>query len=454
MELKGQETMARIGMLDAVSMIVGIIVGVGIFETPAKIFEATSGPVEALLVWALGGLLALVGALCFAELASTYPRSGGEYVYLSRAFGPWMGFLYAWAQFTVIRPGNIALVAYVFSLYAFRLWGGGPNHPAVAPAAALVVAALTVINILGVALGKGMQNLLTLAKVIGLAALVLAGFLWGKPSETVTGPLPERHSNFALAMILALWTYAGWHEGAYIAAEVKEPRRNVPLSLLLGTLTVTIMYLLVNAAFLVSLGFDRLQGAGNNVNVLELFRGYGLRTVVGVLILISALGATNGMIFTTARIYAAFAEDHRLFAPLGRWSRRWGTPVHALIAQAVISLAFILLIGLVWHRRDAFNTLVDCTAGVFWFFFLMTGIGLFILRRRDRQLPRPFRVPGYPVLPIIFCAWCAYLMIGSVVTGWEALMGLVLLIFGWPVFYLTRQYPQKKHPEGRKSQGG
>src|SRR5262249_51570057 len=205
-------------------------------------------------VWVLGGVLVLVGAFCFAELASTYPRSGGEYVYLTRAFGPLVGYLFAWAQLGIIRTGSIAAFAYVFANYAGRLWGLDSEWLIVI--AALVIIALTSINILGVTLGTGTQNLLTVLKVIGLAGIVLAGFLWARTDQAPTTPGEQKGGWFAEAMILVLWTYAGWPEAAYVAAEVKNGRRNIPLALILGTAAVTLIYLIVNVAVLFGLGFQ------------------------------------------------------------------------------------------------------------------------------------------------------------------------------------------------------
>jgi amino acid transporter len=213
---------ARLGLWDAVSIIVGIIIGVGIFETPATVFRVCPGPWEALGVWALGGLLALAGAFCFAELASAYPRSGGEYVYLTRSFGSFVGYLFAWAQLTVIRPASIGAMAYVFAIYATKVWDFG-GHGVLLLAIASIIG-LTYINILGVTLGAAAQNLLTIVKVIGLAGIVVVGLLWGSAAHVVEHRREVEPGWFATAMIFVMWTFAGWHETAYIAAEVKNGR--------------------------------------------------------------------------------------------------------------------------------------------------------------------------------------------------------------------------------------
>jgi amino acid transporter len=458
----------RIGLWDAISIIVGIIIGVGIFETPPKIFKLAPGPWEALGVWALSGLLALVGAFCFAELASTYPRSGGEYVYLTRAFGTRVGFLYAWAQLAVIRPGSIAALAYVFADHAGRLWPLGPIWQLLLAAASLIL--LTFINILGVTLSKQAQNLLTLAKLLGLVMIGVAGFFWARP-HALTGRAEPESAWFALAMIFALWTFAGWHEAAYVAAEVKNSRRNLPLALLLGTAAVTLVYLLVNGAVVAGLGFE----AARNLNAVELLLaavfGGSAGAAYDLVVMVSALGAINGMIFTTARIYAAFGSDHRLFSPLSHWSRRWGTPVRSLSVQGVLSLAFVVVVGLFWTPVNApsslspmtgrdgvldavavengFDTLVKYTAAVFWLFFLLTGIGLFVLRRKDAGLPRPFRVPAYPVLPIVFCGSCGYMFFGSIFSApWESLIGLGILLAGLPFWFMPAR---RRHKEAARN---
>jgi basic amino acid/polyamine antiporter, APA family len=433
----------RLGLFDAISLIVGIIIGAGIFRTPADIFQRVPGPWTGLVVWVLGGLLALVGAFCFAELASTYPRSGGEYVYLTRAFGPFAGYLFAWAQLTVIRPGGIAAVAYVFADYAAKF--SGLDSLGILLLATGSILVLTLINVLGVTLGSVTQNLLTGAKVLGLLALVVVGLGWGEYQNVPLEPAPESGGWFVEVMILVLWTYAGWHEAAYVAAEVKDRRRNLPRALLLGTAGVTLIYLLVNAAYLLGLGFAGARSRTLAADLLgSAWPGQGER-VMAVLVCVSALGAVNGMIFTTARIYAEFGVDHRVFAPLSRWSRRWGTPVRALVVQGVICLAMTVVVWQWGNGDDTFDEMVYLTAAVFWGFFLLTGIALFVLRRLDRDVPRPFRVPAYPYLPLLFCGWCACMMFGAI---WkrpgESLAGLLILCAGLPFYFFPQRLRRRR----------
>jgi amino acid transporter len=455
--LKSELIHPRLGLWDAISIIVGIIIGVGIFATPGEIFENAPGPWEALGVWALAGILPLIGAFCFAELASTYPHSGGEYVYLTRAFGSKVGFLYAWAQFAVIRPAaSIAVVAYVFAEYAAKAGGGNVPNVSLAVAA---IAFLTMINILGVVLGKQTQNLLTVVKVLGLGAIIVAGFLWAQPHRVDVRGIEAKSTWWLGAFIAALWTYAGWHEAAYVAAEVKNPRRNLPLALILGTVAVTIIYLLINAALLAGLGFDAARKS--HVLAVDLLDSVlpSAGVVVSVLVMISALGGINGMIFTTGRLYSAFGEDHRLFSPLSKWNRRWQTPARALAVQGAVSIAFVL--GAVWwasnpgnpgvsavvgatgtpdSQNDPFKTLLYGTAVVFWLTFFLTGIALLVLRLKDAGIHRPFPVPFYPWLPLIFCVCCGALAVGAVLyKPEESLISLGILVAGVPLWFLSRQ---------------
>jgi amino acid transporter len=428
---------ARIGLWDAVSLIVGIIVGVGIFEIPLKIFKAAPGPWEALGVWALTGLVPIVGALCFAELASAYPRSGGEYVYLTRAFGPRIGFLYAWSQLAVIRPASIAAVAYILAEKANALWSLGPGGKTLLATSS--IAALTLINVLGVTLGKRTQNLLTVTKVLALAAIGAAGLFWARHHPESGVVQPATPGWLATAMVLALWAYSGWHEAAYVAAEVKNTRRNLPIALLLGTIAVVLIYLMVNGAILAGLGFDAARASSEvTVDLLRTALSDSAATTVTVAIIISALGAVNGMIFTTARIYVVFGEDHRLFSPLGRWSRRYRTPVHSLCAVGILSSAFVLIVGLIWGEARIFDALAIGTAAVFWLFFLLTGIAFFVLRSKDADLPRPFSVPFYPLLPLLFCGACAAMAFASIYAEPKpSLAGLALLVTGLPFCFLA-----------------
>jgi APA family basic amino acid/polyamine antiporter len=445
-------TAAPLGLWDAVSIVVGIVVGVGIFKVPAAVFAQASGPGTALAAWVLGGLLSLAGALCFAELASTFPRSGGEYVYLTHAFGRGVGFLCAWAQLAVIRTGGaIGGVAYVFAEYAAPALGLEPK--AIVPLAALVIVVLTAINVLGVHPGRHTQNLLTLLKVLAVAGVILAGFFGPSPAPAETSSAAT--GSFALAMISVLYAYSGWHEAAYVTAEVRDRRRNVPLALIAGAAIVTALYVLINAACLAGLGFEGARHKETAANLLAGALGPAAGRVLGVLVMLSALGSLNGTIFTGARIYQEMGADHPLFAPLAVRNSRLGTPVRSLILQAAASVALVLFAGWLlpaWippeKPDDPFEVLLLCTAPVFWLSFLLTGLSLFLFRARSRGARPPFAVPLYPYIPLLFCACCAYLLVGSILGAWQkALVGLAVLAAGLPLWLISRRLPQRMKDE-------
>jgi len=446
---------AQLGLWDAVSIIIGIVVGAGIYETPPLIFRNVPGPWTGLAVWIIAGGLSLVGALCYAELATAYPRSGGDYVYLTRAYAPSVGFLYGWAQLAVILTGSIGMMAYIFADYAVKIW---PGSSVLYASAAIVV--LSILNLLGVAFGKRTQNLLTLSKVLGLGGILVAGLFWGAPSEVGRGTTPLAFESIAFAMVLVFITYGGWNDAAYVAADVHDGRRNIPRSLILGTVAITAIYLVVNVAYLWGLGFEGVRNSSAvAVDVLAQPLGKWGATAMSLLVMISALGAVNGLIFTGSRLYSAVGTDHSVFAWLGRWHPRLGTPVGALLAQAIISGAMVIAVGtsfgqsginalvgkltgetVAWEGRGGFELLLRCTAPVFWLFFLLTAISLFVLRVRERNVERPFTVPFYPWVPLLFCLTCGYMLYSAVLyAGMLGLVGGSLLVIGLPFYWMSRR---------------
>jgi len=349
-------------------------------------------------------MLALCGALCYAELAFAYPAEGDDYVYLSRAYGGLVGYLFGWSQLGIVRPGDIALMAFVFGRYLEVLYA--PFAGGRVAYAALAVLTLTGVNILGVRQGKWTQNLLTAAKVLGVGLIVLAGFLGDAPPASAhTGSLST--SGLRLALILVFFTYGGWNEMAYAAGEVKLPERNTVRALSLGALIVMLLYLSVNVAFFRALGFARVsRSEAVAVDTVARLLPDSASRLVAVLICISALGAANRLTFTGPRISYALGMEHPVFAPLGRWSARLGTPARALAIQGFLSLLIIVLAG-------NFISAILYSAPVVWGFFLATATSVFVLRRKDRGLPRPYRIYGYPVVPGIFVAFCGFMLYAS-----------------------------------------
>lgn len=454
---QGQPIKAQLSLWDAVSIIIGIVIGATIYRSPQIIMNAVTTPWMGLAVWAVGGLLAVIGALCYAELATTYPRSGGDYVYLSRAFGPWAGFLFGWAQLAVVLTASIGIMAFVFGDYAVALWKLDEGWTAPIAAAAVVV--LTLLNFLGVIFGKITQNVLTVVKVLGLGGIAYAGFTYGQP-EVFQITTPVGNADLGFAMIMVLYAYGGWNDAAFVAAEVRD-RRNIARALLLGTIGITAIYLVVNAAYLMALGFDGVrQSRAVASAVLAKPLGDRAGQAMSVLVMISALGAVNGLIFTGSRVYSTLGSDYGLFAWLGRWHPRFGSPVWALLVQALITLAMIAAVGtsfgretidqglmavglnaLPWEKYyGGFETLLAGSAPVFWGFFLLSGLSLFALRMRDPKIERPFSVPLFPWLPLVFCGTCFYMLYSAInYAGKLALIGVLPLLLGVPLYELSRK---------------
>ncbi|MCX7867962.1 MAG: APC family permease [Limisphaera sp.] len=433
-----------LNLLDSTCLIVGIIIGAGIYQMAPEIARGAGGPWGLMGLWLLGGLLSLCGALCYAELAAAYPREGGDYVYLSRAYGSWAGFLFGWAQLTVIRPGDIAVMAFAFALYARELFGtwtagwGWSAETTLKVYACAAVGALTWINVLGVRAGKWTQNLLTLAKALGLLAMAAAAVAAGpagSPTEEAASvdPIP-----WTLALIFVLFTYGGWNEMAYVAAEVKDARRNIVRAMVLGMAAVTGLYLVVNAAFLYTLGFSGLAGSqAVAVDVVRAVWPEQAAALVSLLICISALGAVNGLVLTGARISYALGSDYRVFRWLGRWHPRWGTPAAALLVQGALALGLILVLG------DFVQTVLYTAAAVYTF-YLGSTLAVWVLRRKEPTVERPYRTWGYPWTPWLFAVVCGAL-IYSAVTYKPLLAGasVLLILTGLPVWWWSRRTAQR-----------
>lgn len=452
---------ARIGLWDAVSIIIGIVVGTAIFKSPTMVFQCVSGPAMAMLVWLLGGVLSLMGALCYAELATTYPEAGGDYQYLRRAYGPWMGFLFGWAQLSVILTGSIAAMACSFAEYFQQAFGA--DHIPTAALAVAPIVLLSAANLLGVLLGTRMQNLLSAIKIAGLLAIVLAGVLVGggvhaSPPAASGG---DASLGLGLAMVFVLYAYGGWNDAAFVASEVLHPSKNIPRALLLSTCGITLVYLLVNGAYLRVLGFAGAQNSWTPAaDLMRHVAGDAGGRAISILVVACTLGAINGLILTGSRVCCAFGKDHRLFHGLSHWHARWRTPARAIVAQGVIALGLVCLVGtlrgqwmidqslvaiglrpLPWQTYyGGFETLVAGTAPVFWAFFLLTGISQVVLRWRDPQRYRPFVTPCYPIPTMVFVLTSLYMLYASVSYAKSlSLIGIVPLLLGVPLYLLSER---------------
>jgi APA family basic amino acid/polyamine antiporter len=453
---------AALSVWDAVSLIIGIVIGTTVFKMSGTISANMPDPWSMLGLWVVCGGLSLIGALCYAELATTYPRLGGEYNYLTRAFGPSIGFLFGWSQLAIIQTGSIGALSYVFAEYAVQVFKLTDDY--VVWLALGAVVGLTALNCLGIRSGKWTQNLLTSAKALGLILLIVSGLrATGTASfevENATGK-----SGWPLAMILILYAYGGWNDAAFVAADVRDRKRNIPRALLLGIGVITACYVLINAAYLATLGFEGLRESRQPASdaMGKVFGSLGKR-FISVLVMVSALGSVNGLIFSVARLHATVGTDHRIFALLGRWSSLTKAPIWSLLVQGAIASAMILCVGTDSGRQSVdrlltvvgsnpvpwgdyfggFETLYAASAPIFWLFFLTTGVAYFVLWWKDREMVRPFRAPLFPLCPLLFCAMCGFGLYSA--TRYAApLLPIIAVPFlmGIPLYFLSERWGTK-----------
>ena len=396
----------------AVALIVGIVIGAGIFKTPSLVAGISGDAGWALVLWMVGALISIAGALCYAELCTAYPNAGGDYHFLHRAFGRNISFIYGWSRATIINPGSIALLAFVFGDYMSTLVNLGAYSSAIW--ALLIVVILTVVNLAGIHASSRMQTWLTLTEIVGLLAVVAAGFWVDAPASGTLqwfaqAPAP---TQWGLCLVFVLLTFGGWNEAAYISAELKGGPRTMVWVILASMLTLTVIYLLVNTALLLGLGLSGLSQSKTAAgDLLGLAFGPWAQKALGLFVAIAALTSINATMFVGARTNFAVGSDWKALRKLGQWQLDIGSPKQALTLQALISIG---LIALGTQEADGFSAMVEFTAPVFWGFLFLVGLALLWLRKTDPSTPRPFKVPLYPVLPLIFCAACAWLTYSSV----------------------------------------
>ncbi len=430
-------------LADSLAIVVGHIVGIGIFKAPAIVASNASSETMFFGIWIAGGIASLIGALCYAELGSAYPNAGGEYFFLQRAYGNSVAFLFAWARMTMIQTGLIAATAYVFGDYASQLLPIGSHGSAIYAAAAVV--GITALNVVGSHQGKRAQNYLTLALALAILAVVTAGLAYGGGSPRIVDNGDATISHGGLAMIFVLLTYGGWNEAAYLTAEMHNLRRNIVRALVLSVILVTLLYLLLNLAYVNTLGLAGMRTS--KAVAADLMRStlgdYGA-VALSLVVMLSALSALNAGVFTGARANFALGRDFAMFRFLGRWDERAMTPVNGLLLQGALSLLLVLLAS---FTPDGFETMVGYTAPAFWFFFLLTAVSLFVLRRQLPVNAERFRVPLYPITPLLFCAVCLYMLYSSFNYALSldpgsigAIVGIAVLCAGIPVMLLAPKF--------------
>src|SRR5688572_10186695 len=411
----GGQPRPTLSLFDAIAMIVGLIVGAGIFGTPSIVAGAAGGEGMMLAMWVAGGAFAIIGALSYAELSTAFPSAGGEYHFIHRAYGRSLAFLYGWARMTVIVAGSIAVFAYLFGDYMSRVVSLGEHSSAAW--AALVVIVLTAVNYAGIREGKNTQNVFTILEVCGLLLIIVAGLFLAGPVAPAAPAAPGggqpwyMGAGLGTAMLFVLFTYGGWNDAAYISTEVRDRDRNMVRALLIAIGVVTLLYILVNLAYLKGLGYAAMaRSDAVAADLLKAVWGGAGETVISFAIAIAALTSVNGSIIVGARSNYALGRDWSILGYLGRWDEASGSPRNALVVQGAIALALVLFGAI---QKTGFKGLVEYSLPVFWGFFMMTGIALFVLRRKEPGAPRPFRVPLYPVLPAVFVSVCAWLLYKS-----------------------------------------
>lgn len=398
--------------LAAVLLIVGIVVGAGIFKTPALVAGISGDAGWALVLWLAGALISICGALCYAELCTAYPHAGGDYHFLRLAFGRHLSFMYAWSKATVINTGSIALLAFVFGDYMSSLLNLGEWSSAWWAFGVVVV--LTAINLVGLNASARLQSVLTVLELVGLLAVVCAGFMAEGPKSGalewfVKAPAP---AQWGLCLVFVLLTFGGWNESAYVSAEVRGGPRIMAWVIVASMAALTLIYLLVNLALLMGLGLQGLsQSKTAASDLMDLAFGTWAHKTLGLFVAIAALTSINATMIVGARTNFALGQDWSPLTKLGQWQLNSGSPKAGLWIQGLISVA---LIGLGTQEADGFSAMVEFTAPVFWGFLFLVSLAVMWLRHTDGQTERPFKVPLYPALPLIFAGACAWLTYSSI----------------------------------------
>lgn len=434
----------RLGLFSGTMVVIGGIIGAGIFRNPAEVAARVGTPSLTLLAWVIGGIIALIGAFCYGELGARNPQAGGGYVYLRDAFGELPAFLYAWSLLLIIATGAIAGVAVTFANYTVALFG--MPDTATVPLAVGAILLLSAINYLGVKPGAITQNIFTLLKLVPLVVLIVAGiFLSG-----ATGPAPSTEAILVpsglvgvvaavgWALVPILFSYGGWQQANFIGEEIIDAPRNLPRAILLGVIAVIIVYLLANVAYLRTLGVDGLaRSTAPAADAMRLTLGSVGGTLIAAGIAVSTFGFLNLVILVSPRVYQTMASDGLFFPQIARLHPRYRTPTAAIVFQAVWAIMLTL--------TRTYGNLVDYVVFGDWIFFGTTAATLYVFRARDRAAgidpapPGRFRAMGYPVTPALFVLAAAYVVVSSIWNNpGNAIKGAALIGLGVPVFLFWR----------------
>jgi len=462
------EFVRALTLTDATMLVAGSMVGSGIFIVSADIARSVGSPALLLAAWGLTGVITLLGALAYGELAGMYPRAGGQYVYLRESLGPLVGFLYGWTLFAVIQTGTIAAVAVAFGRFFGVLvpaitptrfdWfpqfdlqtPGGVIEIGLSPQRVVALISLwilTAVNLRGIREGKWVQTTLTSVKVAALAGLILLALTIGRRPDALAANFGGGHFTagpsfsaafavvFGAALVGSLFSSDAWNNVTFAAAEVQHPSRNLPLALVLGTGLVTGLYVTANVGYLSVLPLAGIAHATQDrvgTAVATSILGAGAGAIMAVAILISTFGCNNGLILAGARVYYAMARDGLFFERAGLLSGR-GVPAVALVVQAIWTTVLCL--------TGTYSQLLDYVIFAALLFYALTTVGLFVLRARRPDAERPYRAIGYPVLPALYIVLASSVAVALLIadkTRAQALIGLALVLLGLPIYFLRR----------------
>lgn len=432
----GERLPRHLGLWSAIAVLVGSTIGSGIFRVPASVAERLYDPGPVLLAWVLGGVIALMGALTYAELAAAMPRSGGVFAYILEAFGPMPAFLFGWSELTVIRASALGAIATIFSEYLGLLAGyDGTTTRYVAAAAVLFVGTL---NYVGVRLAAVAMNLTTFAKYGALAVLIVLAFAAGEGSArhfTPAWPSTLNFSALGTALIAIMWTYDGWADLSFMGGEVKNPGRTLPLALLLGTGAIVVVYLLLNVAYIYLVPLTEMAKspliAATAADRIPLFGRHG-GAIIAAMVMISCFGTLIGSMMTGPRIFFAMADRNLFFKQLARVSPRFQSPSVAIWLATGLGMIYVLL--------NDFQQLADKFILGIWPFYALAVGAVYVLRRRRPDLPRPYRCWGYPVVPALFLLASLALVINALVSQTrETVITFLIILTGVPVYLVWRR---------------
>lgn len=443
---KRRELARDLKVSHAGAIVVGTIIGSGIFLVPAEMMQAVGSAGMVYLAWIVGGLLSMFGALTYSELAAMKPQAGGEYVYMRDGYGPLGGFLYAWTYFVIAKPGSMAsivtgLVRILSNLNALQFLGETRVdgwHPTVAGQAVAIgaIVLISFINYIGVKKAGEFQLFFTMLKVALILAIVGMGFAYAKGS---VGNFSTHYSlsrggmaGFMAALLASLWAYDGWNLVTTVSAEIRDPQRSLPRALIAGVATVAGLYILVNAAVQYVIPADMIARSSSPALDAIRWAGHGILTVVLIAMALAMLATLNGSTMTGARVPFAVARDGYFFSGLAKVHERFRTPSTAIVLQAVLAIALLLFAG-------SFQQLFSLTLFAEWLFYLLVTTTVFIFRRREPDAPRPYRVWGYPAVPVVFIASSAVLLYYTFAANLRnSLLGCLVILAGIPVYLVFR----------------